>query len=237
MLFHSEMQPNSGIYHTLDTIRVRVVFEANAMEAALALLAKRHPMLRTGMDFSTYSEPLQLVFEAATIPLEVCDLQGQTAQEQAQTIDDMLRKESRRWFDARKPPLLRTPAHLRSEETFQLTLSFHHAILDGVEHWQLSWSSYSNTPRAILTGKSQFARPAPSAAYRDFIFLENESVSSSSAQRYWREKLHGATMPRIGRVTEMEVATGQRGGWKHYLVNSEVSIALEENSQRGCQCL
>nr|BFE88198.1 hypothetical protein GCM10020093_107990 [Planobispora longispora] len=71
MLFHSEL--DASTYHDLTTLTVRGRFDREAMEATLSDLAARHPILRTGFDLTGFSEPLQLVHDAATIPLEVVE--------------------------------------------------------------------------------------------------------------------------------------------------------------------
>src|SRR5262249_23685874 len=70
MLFHSEFNPESAIFHDLHSFHLQVPFERNKLEQAIAQLAQSHPTLRTSCDLRTYGEPLQLVHANVTIPLE-----------------------------------------------------------------------------------------------------------------------------------------------------------------------
>ncbi|MFC7720368.1 condensation domain-containing protein [Nonomuraea recticatena] len=74
MLYHSAYEPGALTYHDLTTVTLRGHFDRESFEAALAELAARHPVLRTSMDLTRFSEPVQLVHRSAVIPLEVTDL-------------------------------------------------------------------------------------------------------------------------------------------------------------------
>lgn len=67
MLYHSELDTGGSTYHDLMTITVRGGLDAAALERALAEAAARHPVLRTSFDLTGFSEPLQLVHDAAVI--------------------------------------------------------------------------------------------------------------------------------------------------------------------------
>lgn len=74
MIYHSELEPGGPTYHDLMTITLRGAPDVPALTGALTGVAARHPVLRTSFDLTGFSEPLQLVHDTATIPLEVVDL-------------------------------------------------------------------------------------------------------------------------------------------------------------------
>ncbi len=124
---------------------------------------------------------------------------GQEEQEEA--IDRYLREEKLRLFDLSRPPLLRIALHRLSGETFQLTTTEHHAILDG-------WSLQS-TLAEILTLHRQLRRgepldevKAPALSYRDFVALERLTIDSPECRRYWEDKLAEATPIRLPRLRQ-----------------------------------
>ncbi|MEU4836567.1 condensation domain-containing protein, partial [Streptosporangium sp. NPDC023615] len=144
MLYHSELEPDSPTYHDLMTVTLRGALHVRALTGALAQVAARHPVLRTSFDLTGFSEPLQLVHDDVTVPLEVVDLRDGAATEGGnvpggnvtgdgprERLASWREAEKRNGFDWSSPPLLRAYAHVLDEDEFALSLSFHHAILDG----------------------------------------------------------------------------------------------------------
>src|SRR5438128_7715843 len=94
-------------------------------------MGARHPLLRTSFDLTSYSEPLQVVHGSVDVPLWVEDLTALSPAEQEEALDSWIYEERFRRFDWSRAPLLRFHVHRRSDETFQFTMTEHHAILDG----------------------------------------------------------------------------------------------------------
>jgi amino acid adenylation domain-containing protein len=199
MLYHSEYDPESALYHNVSSALLKAPFDFESLDAALQELAARHPVLRTSFDLSSYNEPIQLVHRKVHVPLEVEDLRHLSETEQEEVVAAALEIEKSWRFDWARAPLLRFRVHLRSEETFQVTWTEHHAILDG---WSVA-SMLTELFQLYLwrTGKNAASLdPPPAATFRDFIALEREALSSDEARRYWVEKLSDAnvtTLPRL----------------------------------------
>jgi aryl carrier-like protein len=135
MLFHSEYQRESALYHNYSSFHVRAPYDEGALREALRRLLQRHAVLRTSFDLTSYSEPLQLVQRSVAVPLVVEDLSHLSAAEQDAAIAEWQETEKQRYIDWRQAPLLRFHVHRRSAETFQFSFAEHHAILDG---WSVS---------------------------------------------------------------------------------------------------
>src|SRR4030095_7039627 len=95
-------------------------FDEEALRSSLRDLVRRHPMLRTSFDMTSYSEPLQLVHETAEIPIEVVDLRGTTEAEQRIWLESWRRSELTRRFDWSRAPLLRFHLHRPCADTLLL---------------------------------------------------------------------------------------------------------------------
>jgi amino acid adenylation domain-containing protein len=198
MLFHTEYTADSAIYHDIFSFHLRALLNIPALEAAIGQLIARHAVLRTSFDLTRCSEPLQLVYRTVPAPLHVADLRQLAAAEQEAAIAAWQEAEKLRKFDWTHPPFLRFQVHLRSKETFQFTLSFHHAILDG-------WSVASLITELfqqyflLLAETSLSAEPSPVATFRDFVGLEREILRSAAAQDYWTRHLSDASITRLPR--------------------------------------
>jgi amino acid adenylation domain-containing protein len=226
MIFHSEFTRSSTAYLNVSSVHLRAVFDREALESALKQLTQRHPVLRTSFDLTAFSEPLQLVHREAEIELQVDDLRAMSVADQEDVIAHWVDAEQSHEFDLSRAPLLRFHAHLRSDETFQLSWTEHHAILDG---WSLA---------TMLTELFQFyfslvgedvapvAAP-PQATFRDFVARERETLASEEAQRYWENRLserNVLTLPR--RATSDTEATAQQLK-QAFSISPELSASLK----------
>jgi amino acid adenylation domain-containing protein len=223
MLYHIEYSPDSSFYHNVSSYHLRARFVEEVLETTVRQLLLRHPVLRTSFSLTGYSEPLQLVHGQVPLPLRVDDLCHLSDEEQERVIAAAIEAEKSLKFDAAQPPLLRFHVHRRTAETFQFTLTEHHAILDG-------WSAASLLAElfhlyfANLRGDAEGDRDEPplKGAFRDFVALEREILQSEEARNYWNRKLSGSTvtmMPRWQKPVE--------AGSTAKLIHREVPISYE----------
>src|SRR5207248_3351555 len=123
-------------------------------------LVAEHEVLRTSFDLSSYGEPLQLVWKEARASLGLEDLSRLDAEGQEAAVARWLEEEKQARFDFRRAPLLRFHVHRRSAESFQFTLSEHHAILDG-------WSVASLLTELFQLYFGRVTAVAPRGRYAD----------------------------------------------------------------------
>ncbi|WP_266167852.1 non-ribosomal peptide synthetase [Dyella subtropica] len=191
MLFHNAYETGSTLYHDVSGCWVQQRFDHAAMRATLDALSRRHEILRTGFDFDRYSEPLQLVQRAATIPLHLSDLSGQDMAAWSAELAPWFKHEASQPFDAKQAPLLRVFVHRAEPARFHLTLSFSHAIFDGWSHASLT-TELLRRYQAHLDGHALPCEPL-AARYRDYIALERAALNAPESRSYWLEQLRGFT--------------------------------------------
>ncbi|MFE7138437.1 amino acid adenylation domain-containing protein [Streptomyces sp. NPDC057644] len=182
----------TGLYHDLISVRLDGPFDRPALEHALATLTERHAILRTAFRLGTFREPMQLVAQTAQIPLTV-EEHG-TGRPDAKTHEHLLRawwdREKQDPFDAEQAPLVRCHVLRTDPDGFQLSLSVHHAILDG---WSLALLTtelllaYEGELRPDATGPA--LPPAPAARYRDFVAAEQRAQADPAARAWWEKLL------------------------------------------------
>jgi len=192
MLFHSQYNPDSAVYHNISSVHLRAPFDLHRLQAAVESLLRRHPVLRTSFDLINYSEPLQLVHRDAPTSIAVTEISHLPAAEQDRLIDAWMEEEKKRKFDWSRAPLLRFRVHLRGENSFQFSWSDHHAILDG-------WSVASMITELFRFYFSSLGMgiappgPPPDATFRDFVALEREALESEQGRDFWMQKLGNGT--------------------------------------------
>src|SRR5216683_2242299 len=204
MLYHSEYSPETPIYHDLFHYHLRTRLEIDALRQAIEGVLGRHAVLRTSFDLSSYGEPLQLVHARSDVVVELEDISDLSVTRQEEVLQEWVEAEKRRPFDLSQAGLLRFQIHRRTPETFQFTLSFHHAILDG-------WSTASLLTEifrsyfSILEGKGKVIA-APVSCYREFVELERRTLQSEETQKYWAQQLSEVNIPRMPWKAAGEIA-------------------------------
>lgn len=189
MLFQGEYRSEASAYHPIFSFHLQAPFDHLKFDEALQQLAARHPALRTSFDLANFSEPLQRVHTKVKIPLLVEDLRNDSSSQQKITIDEWIDNEKNNNFDWSEPPLLRFQIHRRSEKTFQLTYSCHHAILDG---WSMACmlTELLEDYLSLVFDIGQESPPSKiGAAWEDFLLLEESAISSGASVNFWKEKL------------------------------------------------
>jgi amino acid adenylation domain-containing protein len=235
MLFHSAYEHDSALYHNVISLHLQARFDQSSLEQALQVVADWHPVLRTSFDVSRYHEPLQLVHRTVTIPLHVDDLRHLPVEEQDQHIRGWLQQERNRQFNWAQPPLLRFHIHRRTGESFQLTLTNHHAILDG---WSVAalLTEVLRVYVAVQEGQKTEAAsaPAPATRFRDFVALERETMASESARRYWQEKLREPHIMKLPRWSaRQQTAEPQRRQEIHTALSQDVAHGLRRLARQA----
>ena len=199
MIFHSEYSPATAIYHDIFGFHIRARFDSEVLQTVLRELLKRHPVLRTSFDLTQFSEPLQLVHRAVAVPLQVDDLIGASPERQSELLAAWKETEKSRNFDWAQAPLIRVHVHLRSEDSFQFTLSFHHTILDGWSVASLLAEVFLHYA-SLMSGEPTPAQLTPPVArFGDLVALERSALESEECQRYWGEKLSDSQFIKIPR--------------------------------------
>ena len=188
---------NPTLYHDVFDFIVGLPLDRGRLRTALDDLTRRHPVLRTYFDFTRSGRPLQLVRDAATIELHT--------EEEARPRDlgYGLRtawsvSELSRPFELGECPLLRMAARELGPERFLLSLSFHHAILDG---WSVSLAvSELLTSYACLIRGEGWAEPPAPPPFSDYVRLELASLGDPRERAFWAEYLAAATMSPLPRT-------------------------------------
>jgi amino acid adenylation domain-containing protein len=225
MVFHRELHPESAVYHDIGTFHLRMPLREDLIEEAVRRVIARHPALRTSFDLGRYSQPLQIVHREAPLPVTVIDLTHLDEKAQKTALEDWAEEDKRRAFDITQHPLVRFHIHKRSPETFQFSLSFHHAIIDG-------WSDASmlteiaETYLHELRGET-FDPPVPQTQFRDFVLLELQAIDSQEHRRFWQDRLEGSEFIRVPRWKPTPIT--QKRGIDAYEVeiSDELSNALK----------
>ncbi|MDB6057079.1 MAG: tycC, partial [Verrucomicrobiales bacterium] len=197
MVFHSDYDPTSAIFHDVFSFRINMAFDEPALRESVSRLIQRHPIFRTSFDLAKYSRPLQLLHRDAQPEITIEDLRTFNATDQRERLVKWVETEKRRAFAWAVAPMMRLHVQRYTDQAFQIVVSFHHIIMDG---WSLAamLTELFQDYAGWLEGKPAEIAP-PKSTYRHFVGLEQESINSEATRRFWKEKLTEAPVQMLPR--------------------------------------
>ncbi|WP_437819707.1 amino acid adenylation domain-containing protein [Sorangium sp. So ce1078] len=193
VLAHSLRAPGSVFYHDVASYHLRAPFDEAAFRRALDELGRRHPVLRSSLDLTSFGEPLQIVHARAEIPFELHDWTGLTGAAQAVALAEHLERARAGGFDLQRGPFLRLAVHRRGADSFQFTRAQHHVLLDGWSSAQMVTELFQLYSRELGLEVPALA-PPPRVGQRECAALERQALASEAARDHWRRALEGAAL-------------------------------------------
>ncbi|WP_420643163.1 amino acid adenylation domain-containing protein [Candidatus Leptofilum sp.] len=197
MLFHTELEADTAVFHNVTSWQLAGTFDGALLATAVQQLARRHTILRSSFDLTSYSGPLQIVWPETEIPVMLHDLSRLDEAAQKAEIARCVQQNIGEKFNWTQPPLLRFDFLQRTDAEFQMIMTGHHAILDGWSEATLVTELFQ-TYGTLLDG--QPILPEPSVPYQRFVAAEQAILTSEEAQAFWQETLvesSVSTMPRL----------------------------------------
>ncbi|MGH9760385.1 MAG: condensation domain-containing protein, partial [Blastocatellia bacterium] len=231
MIYHMELTPEFPVYHNVNSFLLRVALDVEVFREAVRRVVRRHPVLRTSFDLTSYSQPIQLVHRSADLVVEVDDIRHLTFDECEQTIDEYMASESENRFDLSSPPLLRLHLHRRADDLVQMTITECHAIIDG---WSLHatltevFTLYDALSKGAIIPEDKWV----GSSFGEFVQMEVDEQNSREAREFWWNTLKGFTATELPATAAVAQQTGPRVRRRNVGVSDDLfqrlnSIALE----------
>ncbi|MDG4786446.1 amino acid adenylation domain-containing protein [Micromonospora sp. WMMD1102] len=188
-------------YHNVTSFRIRDErpFGLAALREAARIVVARHEVLRTAIDLTTYSVPMQVVYPDAEMPVGERDLRHLDAAELDRSLREFTAVERADVFDLAQPSLMRLHAHVCDDKTWWLSVTECHAIIEGWSHHSLLMEVL-DLYRQIRDGGTPPPVEAPPVRFADFIAAELRSLDSAEDREYWRDI--------VGRYARFSLPTG-----------------------------
>ncbi|MGM1058478.1 amino acid adenylation domain-containing protein [Saccharothrix sp. Mg75] len=196
MVYEMVADKDVGLYHnvTLFPVVDDAPFALPALREAAALLVRRHEILRTSFDLTTFREPMQLVHRDAPMHVGYDDLRGLAEDRADAALAEFVAEARRHPLDVTEAPMVRFHAHQTAERRWTLAFVECHAVLDGWSHHSLL-EELLDTYRACRDGVAPRVPSRVPVRFADFIALEKRAIADEADQEFWRDRLD-----RFGRV-------------------------------------
>ena len=227
----------TATYHDCTTVTLRgTVRRRRRSSARWRSWSPATPVLRTSFDLTDFSEPVQLVHPGAAIPLGGGrpDAGWRARPRRRGWSGSGATRSSSARSTGPRPPLaarLRPPAAGRS--TFALTLSFHHAILDGWSVASLVTDLLRRYPARLDGTTLPAVRPA--ARYRDFVAGERAALAAPRTSRSGRSRSPTPRQPAPG-LPGFPRADGERLAPLLGLGDQASRGSTRSRPNCGCRC-
>jgi len=183
ILYHHLLTPGSDPYLLWTVMRfdTRAALDAycRGFQAAIA----RHDILRTGLWWEGISQPVQIVYRRADLP--VTDLTLPPNDDPVAALIAAVNPPSLT-FDLRRPPLVRLFRAQESGGQWLVLKTFHHAIDDNTSLKQLKAEI-----AALATGQASLLPPA--VPFRNFVFRSQRNADTPEARAFFKSMLADVT--------------------------------------------
>jgi non-ribosomal peptide synthetase component F/acyl carrier protein len=195
MIVERRSRPDVNAYQDTTSFLIRDTgtFDAAALQQAAQLVVDRHEVLRTTFDLNSYSIPLQLVHDTATITVGVANYPALGPDDWMTRLKDYATSERRSPIDPTRAPLIRVQAHTADDSPeWWITITEFHPILEG-------WSFHTMLMEILTSYKEIRAGRTPAEPepvpfrYADYIAFEAAARRSEEDRAYWRGVLEGRT--------------------------------------------
>ncbi|MFJ1745433.1 amino acid adenylation domain-containing protein [Streptomyces sp. NPDC088116] len=187
LLFHSRREQNSATYKDVFQYTLRVPWDEAAFLAAVDHLAVRHPALRSTFALALASEPLQVVHAHSTGQVGAVDLRARPEPEARAHITRHVEERRFHDYDLDQGPLWSLNA-FAVQDTVELVVAFHHALLDGGSVANLLRDLLQNYTHALgLHSDPVGDTPLPPPT--GHVAAERQALMSAAAGDHWRQVL------------------------------------------------
>lgn len=199
LLFHTQMNPGTGIYFMQYRYELNGKFNHTAFTQAWQRVVNRHDVLRTAF-FRHNHQALQVVYKNVPPPVEILDWRHLTPAQQQTQLPQWMDEQLHTGFDLSQPTQLAITLIRMEDEKYQLIRSFHHILTDA---WCFSlimmdflhfYHSLADDQGTALSSTNTPAMPPAPRPFQDYVaWLQQQDIAA--AERFWRDNLAGFEAP------------------------------------------
>lgn len=185
LLVSTLREPEPGLYIVQMRFSLAGRLDVTRLADAWQDVVARHEMLRTAIFWDKTSNPVNVVMDCATMPIEELDLSAFVGEAQSEAVTDFLAHDRRRGFDLQHAPLSRITLIDFGSDDHEMVWTHHHLIIDGWSTARVMAELWS-----LLAGRNLSDR---ALGFREFA----AALASTSTQRradadaHWERVIRG----------------------------------------------
>ncbi|MEK8015452.1 MAG: amino acid adenylation domain-containing protein, partial [Candidatus Parabeggiatoa sp.] len=231
--FLAQLNPNVPFYNESATIHINSQLSVAALSRSVNEIIKRHEMLRT--TFAMVSgQTVQNIMPPTTFKLPVVDLRALPLEQSEVKARQLATEKAKQIFDLSQDILLRATLVRLKETQYQLFLTIHHIIIDGVS-LSIFLKELAGLYEAFSTGKPSPLPELP-IQYADFADFQRQQLPKEIFENqlsYWK-KILGDNLPvlQLPMDRPRPVAPTFRGAKQYFALSKSLTEALKTLSQQ-----
>ncbi|GEM_PF-5031738 len=229
---NQQKNPNSCLYNLPRLFYIRGPLDVEPLRASLAIIMRRHEILRTVFRQEN-GIPVQQVVQEGCVPLTVQTYLGLNAAEQAQRWEELTQDCTRRPLRLNERPAWRATLAQFDEEDWLLVFCHHHIIFDV---WSLNVKLHElGIIYAALTAGQAIPLPNLPVQYSDFAYWEQHVTApkaEAASLAYWQNWFARGVPPAVTLSCQKNAATvGVQAHVTRYHFPETVASALTSLTQ------
>ncbi|KZM75304.1 condensation domain-containing protein [Nocardia terpenica] len=223
--FLETLDPGNSTYIMPGGLRLRGKVDVRALEVALALVERRHEVLRTVYRTTDDGQLRQIVRPHAARPLPYTDLSDLAAPDRERAENELAATVYTAPFDLAEGPVWRYHLVETGPDEYLLMMALHHIVCDG---WSIAVLSQEVSAhyRAQLSGLDAELPPL-AVQYADYAQWQRDSADHLDAQlEHWRDTLTGAQITEIPGDRRRPARRTSRGAVERGTLDPELMAAV-----------
>ncbi|WP_198407166.1 condensation domain-containing protein [Nocardia terpenica] len=223
--FLETLDPGNSTYIMPGGLRLRGKVDVRALEVALALVERRHEVLRTVYRTTDDGQLRQIVRPHVARPLPYTDLSDLAAADRERAENELAATVYTAPFDLAEGPVWRYHLVETGPDEYLLMMALHHIVCDG---WSIAVLSQEVSAhyRAQLSGLDAELPPL-AVQYADYAQWQRDSADHLDAQlEHWRDTLTGAQITEIPGDRRRPARRTSRGAVERGTLDPELMAAV-----------
>jgi tyrocidine synthetase-3 len=217
MIYHTQKNPYIGKYHNQIVQQYRIPhFDPGRFQKAFALMADKHPVLRTGFNMYDFEESIQIVRKKVPLDIQHKDISHLEKNEQETYIKKSLAEDREKPFSfTNASPLWRIITFSLDSEMIFFTWICHHALMDG---WSLAilltelYDTYSR-----LESNPHFIPVKLKSTYKQFVLEQIAMSKNKEIADYWKKQMADYQRVNLGMITHSKKESREKEWYRCYL--------------------
>ncbi|MFF4961816.1 amino acid adenylation domain-containing protein [Streptomyces sp. NPDC001222] len=227
--FLEQLRPELVEYNMAQVLELSGALDAEALDAALALVVDRHSILRSRVVQDTDGTPRLHVEPSAVVPLRRTDLRHLPADEAHAEALRLSRGDTERPFDLSEAPWLRARLAELPGRRYLFTVVVHHIAVDAAS-MQILWSELSQAYTAFVSGGRPElpALPMQFADYASWAARHLDAESMAGELSHWKRTLAGADATELRTDHPRPAVRSGQGARLSHVVDPSVARGVRE---------
>ncbi|HZI12013.1 MAG TPA: MupA/Atu3671 family FMN-dependent luciferase-like monooxygenase, partial [Myxococcus sp.] len=221
-----QLEPGSAAYNNAAAFRLSGPLDADALQATLGEMVRRHEVLRTTYAL-TPRGAVQVIHPPGDVPLPRVGLEEATPEAREAELTRLCREEARQPFDLERGPVLRALLVRVQPEEHVLSLVLHHIVSDG-------WTAMVVARELVgLYGAFAAGRPSPlpplAVQYADYAAWQRRVLEGpvlAEQLGWWKQQLAGVPALALPLDRPRPAVQSYAGSRHTFFLPKELSEAL-----------